>query len=317
MNNKELIEIKNDKRNRNIQQGQTINDEYIFKNFEKSEEITDRKEWKHHLGLFILFLICGLLAVGPIQWSNIKLPIIINIIYKISIPLIFLTLTIFLYRHERLNKYWQAFYAFFVGSVAFFIAWLFFFFFSFQTTTIEGIAYTKLLEATLIVIPIILLIKISGGDMDSILIKKGNLKLGLLVGLVSLIGFSMLSIYVAEILFYGTNLTWERVFSWMPWILIFVLANGLLEEILYRGLFLKRYESSLGLNASNILTAMIYSLIHFGVVYTSENLMFLVVTFFLGLLYGFMIRKTDSLLSSILFHAGTDIFIIIGVFSTL
>ena len=33
MNNKELIEIKNDKRNRNIQQGQTINDEYIFKNF--------------------------------------------------------------------------------------------------------------------------------------------------------------------------------------------------------------------------------------------------------------------------------------------
>ncbi|MBA7539628.1 hypothetical protein ES705_31908 [subsurface metagenome] len=56
---------------------------------------------------------------------------------------------------------------------------------------------------------------------------------------------------------------------------------------------------------------------HFGATYTSESLIFFVITLALGILYGYIILKTDSLLGVILFHAGTDNAIIIGIFSTL
>ena len=121
----------------------------------------------------------------------------------------------------------------------------------------------------------------------------------------------------AILLFYGTALTVERFIIWLPWILIFVLSNALLEELLYRGLFYEKYRKFLGFNLFNLLQALVYSLMHFGVSYTSESLIFLGITFALGLLYGYIILKTDSLLGSILFHAGTDIAIIIGIFSTL
>jgi len=43
--------------------------------------------------------------------------------------------------------------------------------------------------------------------------------------------------------------------------------------------------------------------------------MFTVIVFFLGLAFGAIMQKTNSLLGSILFHAGTDIPVILGIFS--
>ena len=45
--------------------------------------------------------------------------------------------------------------------------------------------------------------------------------------------------------------------------------------------------------------------------------LFVILTFFLGLAWGYVTQRTDSLLGSVLFHAGTDIPIIISIFSTL
>jgi len=44
-------------------------------------------------------------------------------------------------------------------------------------------------------------------------------------------------------------------------------------------------------------------------------LYFLAVVFFLGLAFGAVMQKTNSLLGSILFHAGTDIPAVLGIFS--
>ena len=166
-------------------------------------------------------------------------------------------------------------------------------------------------------IPILVLIKISGDDMDSILLSRGNLKLGLIIGLGGFTVFIVFSFLGAILLFYGTVLTWQKFIEWLPWTLMFVLSNGLLEELMYRGLFFKKYRQILGYNLCNLLQALIYSLMHFGVSYTSESLIFLVITFALGILYGYIIQKTDSLLAAILIHASTDIAIILGIFSTL
>ena len=107
------------------------------------------------------------------------------------------------------------------------------------------------------------------------------------------------------------------IFEWAPWILVFVLASGLLEEFMYRALFLKKFEMFFGSQISNLLQAIIFCTIHLSVAYTPEPYFFVVLTFFLGLAWGYVMQRTDSLLGSVLFHAGTDIPIIISLFSTL
>jgi len=281
------------------------------------EDIGDWKEWGSRLGLFLLFLICGLLALGPLQWGYIKLPTDIRAIYKIVIPLIFLVATLFMYRNDHFNQYWQVFFALFVVSFAFFVAWLGARFLTFLPTTPEGIAFAKLSDVLLLVIPILVLIRISGGEMASIYLQQGNLKVGLLIGLIGFVGFVAIAIPGAEDLFYGENITWEIILSWAPWILAFVLANGLMEELLYRGLFLKKFEPLFGSKASNLLQTVVFTLAHLQVEYTPELPRFLVIVFVLGLAFGYVMQRTDSLLGSTLFHAGADVVVIIGFFATL
>jgi membrane protease YdiL (CAAX protease family) len=93
--------------------------------------------------------------------------------------------------------------------------------------------------------------------------------------------------------------------------------NGLKEELLFRGLFLKKYETFLGSDSSNLLQAFIFSLAHLQPVITPFVMIYLVLTFFLGLGFGEVIQRTDSLLGAILFHAAADIPVILAIFSFL
>jgi membrane protease YdiL (CAAX protease family) len=134
--------------------------------------------------------------------------------------------------------------------------------------------------------------------------------------------FAALSIPGAIYLFQGQNLTITKLVFWMPWILPIVLANGLREELLYRGLFLRKFEGLLGNGLSVFLQALIFSLSHsvagIGLTQYTPYISVLVgTTFILGLVLGYFMRKTDSIIGSILLHAGTDIPIFIGIFSNL
>ena len=64
----------------------------------------EKAELKNQVGLFLLLLACGLIAIGPIQWGNIQLPMALKSVYKSGIPLIFLVVSLLLYRNERFNK---------------------------------------------------------------------------------------------------------------------------------------------------------------------------------------------------------------------
>ena len=158
--------------------------------------------------------------------------------------------------------------------------------------------------------------------MYSIFLAKGKLKWGLFVGLLGFLVFAALSIPGANYLFQGQNLTITKVVSWMPWILPIVLANGLREELLYRRLFLRKFESLIGNGLSIFLQALIFSLSHsvagIGIMqYTPYISVLVVTTFVLGLVLGYVMRRTDGIVGPILLHAGTDIPIFIGIFSNL
>jgi membrane protease YdiL (CAAX protease family) len=102
-----------------------------------------------------------------------------------------------------------------------------------------------------------------------------------------------------------------------PIVVVFVLLNGFKEELWFRGIFLKKYETFLGVWPSNILAAFVFAVAHIGVEYTPVLFIFLGITFLLGLAWGYVMRKTDSIIGSALFHAAMDIAIILGIFSFL
>src|SRR5205823_9128599 len=72
-------------------------------------------------------------------------------------------------------------------------------------------------------------------------------------------------------------------------------ANGFMEELIARGLFLKKFQPFLGTFLSNLVTAIVFSIAHVGVTYSSDLLTFLVVLFVFALLAGFLMQKTDAL----------------------
>jgi membrane protease YdiL (CAAX protease family) len=92
---------------------------------------------------------------------------------------------------------------------------------------------------------IILFTLLSGNNLGSIYIQKGNLKLGLIIGLIAFFIFVMGAIPMAT-LFNAQDLSLGRIAPWIPWILIYVLANGALEELLFRGLFLRKLQPFFG-----------------------------------------------------------------------
>jgi membrane protease YdiL (CAAX protease family) len=278
----------------------------------------------YRIELFVIFLVFGLslpALSGLLIFPFSLIPNSLWQIYSIILSIFFLTLSILFHRNEQYKKYWQILIAFFIASFALNLqaisGWL-----GFQTSTMNGLVLAMLSSTALVVASIIVLTIVSGGSMYSIFLAKGKIRLGLLVGLIGFLIFAALSIPGANYLFQGQNLTIEKLVSWMPWILPIVLANGLREELLYRGLFLRKFEGLLGNRFAILLQALIFSLSHsvagIGITqYTPYISVLVVATFILGLVLGYFMRRTDSIIGPILLHAGTDIPIFIGIFSNL
>ncbi len=274
-------------------------------NMNQSEK---KKDKLYQLKIFILFLTCGLLIfVVPIFIQD-----IIRIIYFIALHLIFLIISIIVYRNGQQNKFFPVFFAFFIASLVFFLQmpWV-------SGTTIENIVFNILISTLIIVVPIILLTKISKNDISSLYLQKGKTRLGLIIGLATFSIFLLTALPAAVFIFGGQNIPFDRLINLSPWILIFVFLNGVREEILFRGLFLKRYDTFLSADTSNVLQAIIFSLAHLSAQFTPFTFIYLILSFFLGLAFGGVIQKTENLLGAIFFHAGADIPVIIAVFSFL
>lgn len=276
---------------------------------------------KHRTLLFILLLICGislpsLSGLLIIPFSIVFSDIVIE--YLAVLAAVFFLISIFLYYRQPLKRYWQIIFAFFIASLALLLDFLV----NIPSNTTSGLFLDMLISTSIVVSVIILLTKALGNSFSSIFIKKGNIKLGLTVGIVGFLVFALASISLAESLFGGHNLNLGRVISWIPWIIPVVFLNGVREELLYRGLFLKKYGAVLGAKTSNLLQALIFSLSHSvaGVgldAYTPFIWALVAFTFVLGLVWGYLMQKTDSIVGSVLFHAGTDIPVFLGIFSTM
>ena len=241
---------------------------------------------------------------------------------RVLLAVVLLILSLTARQNIRFQKYWPILFAFFISvfaiSVDYYLApsrWLLSFL-KMPLKTPVGLALDKLDSSLVIIGLILLLTKISGDNMQSLYLAKGSVKKSLMIGSIAFVIAVSGSVFVAD-LFGAQDLRTDWILPWIPWILVFIFGNALNEELLFRGLFLKKLEPVLGRFLSNLVVAIPFVLHHTGVTYTSDALLFLAYLLPLSLAWGYITQKTDSLWGSVLFHAGTDIPVVLVILSKL
>jgi membrane protease YdiL (CAAX protease family) len=274
--------------------------------------------------LFLLFLVCGLLVfiVFSHYFPVFKRPA--DTVGRIIVAIAFLAVALAARQSERNNQYWLILFAFFTALTAISIdrylslsQWIYPIFGMVEKSP-AGWAIDKLESSLLGIVVVLIINRLAGQSLDSLYIRRGNLKLGLSVGIAAFIVMTVAVIPVTEMFFKGENLTWARILSWTPWVLIFVLANASNEELVFRGLFIGKMEPFLRKFATNIVTTIPFVLAHAFTSYSTDTIIFLALQLLpFSLAWCWLMQKSNSIWGSILFHAAMDIPIVVGIFSTL
>jgi membrane protease YdiL (CAAX protease family) len=268
--------------------------------------------------LFVVFLICeaAIFILGSNYFEI--FPTNKNLTYNLVISVVFLIAALWFKRTERWKEFWPVTYAFFVASVAspvtsLTLDWVNRLMGRFALTpdTTNGLAVGKMLEVILVVVPILVLTKLSGADLGSIFLKRGNLKLGLGIG-----GLVFFNFATSALLFFAMRFTRvELLGAAVIWGLAFSFANGFMEELWLRGIFLKRFEPFIGAHGAVWLTAIIFALMHGAAYYFMPAVLpiFVLNTLTLGLACGYLMMKSDSIWGAVLIHAAADLFLFVAV----
>lgn len=279
------------------------------------------REWGERIFLTLLFTAIGSLIMvvfGP--WGQPLLSRVADYLGRICLIVVLLAAVTLARRSKRFERYWQVLFAFFIMALAVSLDRVFgvylIDYLGVTDSTPAGWALPKLNECIVIVSVIILFTRMSGSDLGSIYLQRGNLRLGLIIGLITFSLAAAGSIPMAS-LFNARDLSLARIIPWVPWLLVHVLSNATMEELLFRGLFLRKLEPFLGRSLSNFMIAFVFTAIHGAANYTSDQYLFIAILFPLALAWGYIMQKTDSVWGSILFHAGMDIPIMLGIFSNL
>jgi len=267
--------------------------------------------------VFLLFFIMEAMvfAILPLSARSEWMPALL--LFHAGVTAAYLVASWILHRTEHGQEYWPVFYVLFVAGTAVLVSSLWHMdltrLFGFPSDSPQGISLAIFFQSLLRVLVVLILMAAIGADWRSMYLRKGNLRLGLAVGIS---GFLVLAASAFIPLASQAGMA-NTLVTLLPWILIFVLSNGFAEELLFRGLLLKRYEPFLGKGLSNLLAAVVFTLLHSPVTYVPDLIPFLLGTFVLALIWGALMQKSDSLWGSALFHAGADCIIIFGVFASM
>jgi membrane protease YdiL (CAAX protease family) len=266
--------------------------------------------WTQYLGTIALFLVCGGI-IGAAAYVSF-IPQNVGMILKVGMAVASLVAWLALGRSERLWQYRPIVLGFFAVSLGLLLARFCgnipMQLLGFSVTTVQGVAMAKFGEALPIVLSILVLHFATGGDLDGLFLRGGNLKLGLIAGVLGFAAFA--GIAVLQVL--GSGLRWATVATALPWIAIFVFSNAFMEELWFRALFLKKLEPLVGAKTTVLLTALVFASVHISSTYVISILLFMVALMALGLLWGWLMRKSNSIWGPVLIHAGGDVLVILG-----
>jgi membrane protease YdiL (CAAX protease family) len=212
---------------------------------------------------------------------------------------------------KPLINYWKISFAFFIASLGTLLNWVIRdlpvrFLYDSITITEGQWMLDKFSQFIAIVIPILVLTLAFGDKLSSLYIKKGRFKLWIIIGLSTFVFF-----VITGLLLSLQKNSMEKILSILPWLFAFSVFNGFMEELWFRGLFLKKFEPFIGNHLSIFLTSLMFSIPHIFVRYIAGiemSLIFFATVFSLGMASGYIIYKTKSIWGAVIFHIGYDLF---------
>jgi membrane protease YdiL (CAAX protease family) len=222
---------------------------------------------------------------------------------------------------DRYQGAWPPLFAFFAGSASQLIDWeLSGWLPRLVGIPIEspaGLALDKLESSLLLVVCIIGFVLLAGDNLKSLYLQRGKVRWWLPIGLATFLLFLLMPLTAAQYLFGTGPLPLSAIVPALPWVLIFVLANGLAEELLFRGLLLPRLTPLVGVAPAVLVVSVVFTLWHLSASYAASLPIFLATVMVLAISWAVLTIKTDSLWGAVLFHAGADIPIVLALLASL
>jgi membrane protease YdiL (CAAX protease family) len=273
-----------------------------------------------------LALVCLCAGAAPLAGRWIP-DAVARIAYGVLLTAAYLAVTLFARKRASLQQFWELSLAFFVlalvqvlnNSIPGFVATAILH--APPTTgnplasTVYGTVVVQLVTTLVAIVPVVVFTLVSGRDLGSIFVRRGRLGGWLIV---SIVFFALFYLFMATIplrpagiaqrlLPTNGTVTLDHFLALTPALLIVSISNGFEEEFLFRGLFLQKYNRFFGAGVSNGLQAAVFSVAHAGVTYTPSALLFILVLVFpLGLVTGYLMRATDSVITPGIFHGALD-----------
>jgi membrane protease YdiL (CAAX protease family) len=273
----------------------------------------------------ILGIVCVAAGVAAFAAPWISNDPATKIAYGFVLCVVYLALTLLVRRVSALQPFWELSFAFFILAFSRWLNSLV----GFAGTailhdppnagnplasTISGTVTIQLLGTLVAIAPVILSTVVTGRGLRSVYATRGTLG-GWFV--FAVLFFALFYVFLATLplrpaspanQLFPTNgpLTVARIVDLTPALVVVSLSNGFEEEFLSRGLFLQKYETFFSVRTANALQAIVFSIAHVGVTYTPVLLIFLVIVFLLGIVAGYLMRKTNSVLTPAIFHGALD-----------
>lgn len=191
--------------------------------------------------------------------------------------------------------------------------------FGLSTATPFGAAMVKLSEAVPMYAAILLAAYLGKQSLSDLSLRLGRFWLSVGLGLVAtvpLVGMVLLD-PAGDIKTLAT-VPVATVLSWLPWIGLFSVANGFMEELWYRGSWFGAFRRALGPSAAMHVTSLAFCLMHV-LIYWNQPMTMLMLTpvwLYLGYACAFIVRKTGSLWGAVLTHTLADALFLLVAFGS-
>ena len=229
---------------------------------------------------------------------------------KCALPILLLLSAHACARFERLRPWRPASIALLAASCGFLAAWLLggriVAVLGVGTRSVSGIALAKLTDSVLIVAAALLVARAGGMTTADLYLQRGRWRAWLPIGLAAFGIFAALFLWQCA----GQGISRGELLAALPWIVLFVAANGFMEEFHFRGLLLRPFGGLLGQGGANACIALAFTVMHAPATYVPDIVPFLAVLLVLAWAWGLLIQRTDSLWGAVLFHAGADLLVV-------
>ncbi|MFW9816956.1 MAG: CPBP family intramembrane glutamic endopeptidase [Candidatus Thorarchaeota archaeon] len=268
--------------------------------------------------LLLLFIGCSFLVFN-VGGYNTFIPSDMRLLTRIAVAGIMFISTYILYRSQgEANRYWKISFSFLIASIGLLMAWFFGTWYylipGLSPSTVEGAAIAKVAEALPIILSIMIGIWMVEKDFTPVYVQGGDLRRSIKLGLIASPAALFPFIALGGL---GFSASLEALFFGLPWIFLFSFSNGLMEELMIRGIFLREYDSLFGQTQSLILTSVIFAIFHQAIIGITDIITlayYFSIPLIMGLIWGYIIQKSDNIWGAVLAHMIADVLFFLVMF---